>query len=311
MSELEARYRRLLEWYPRAHRAVHEEEMLGVLMASAEPGRARPRLADSADLIRGAILIRLRTAFGAESGPSWRRAFGLAGLVAALVLTGEQIGNAINAWIYGFDRWSGAIASAVALASVLIVVLIRYAPRWPAVAATWAWSGGLIAWNLSMLLPLDFSGTYSFSSSQLLPVVLMLTPYALTALLVTFRVERPAMPYRRMLGWTALFAAAVVPQNLSLGLLGYEWDTVLLMPPLTVVAVAAGCAARSASGRRTILLAAAPVGLLAGFDLIVLVMTGSWLFGWLGLLIPAVVMLVVARRGSRVPRAGVPEAGRG
>jgi hypothetical protein len=32
---LEGRYRRLLRWYPAGHRAVHQEEMLGVLMAGA------------------------------------------------------------------------------------------------------------------------------------------------------------------------------------------------------------------------------------------------------------------------------------
>lgn len=42
MSPLEGRYRRLLRWYPADHRAAHEDEMIGVLLDDAEPGRERP-----------------------------------------------------------------------------------------------------------------------------------------------------------------------------------------------------------------------------------------------------------------------------
>jgi hypothetical protein len=57
--QLEQRYRRLLACYPRAFRAGHEEEMLVVLMASAPIGRRRPGVADSANLISHALLMRL------------------------------------------------------------------------------------------------------------------------------------------------------------------------------------------------------------------------------------------------------------
>ncbi|MGP4104037.1 hypothetical protein [Nonomuraea sp. KM90] len=48
MSPLEARYRRLLAAYPRDHRARHEEEMIGVLLAGARFGRTRPYSIDAA-----------------------------------------------------------------------------------------------------------------------------------------------------------------------------------------------------------------------------------------------------------------------
>lgn len=57
---LERRYRRLLAWYPRAFRREHEEEILYVLMAGAEDGHWRPGLAESADLLRSAVWMRLR-----------------------------------------------------------------------------------------------------------------------------------------------------------------------------------------------------------------------------------------------------------
>ena len=59
-ADLERRYSRLLAWYPAAYRREHEAEMLGVLMASACDGQQRVGLADAADLIRGALTMRLR-----------------------------------------------------------------------------------------------------------------------------------------------------------------------------------------------------------------------------------------------------------
>ncbi len=59
-ADLERRYSRLLAWYPAAFRREHEAEMLGVLMDSACDGQQRVGLADAADLIRGALTMRLR-----------------------------------------------------------------------------------------------------------------------------------------------------------------------------------------------------------------------------------------------------------
>ncbi|HEY4461329.1 MAG TPA: hypothetical protein VGN41_01590 [Streptosporangiaceae bacterium] len=59
-AALERRYRRLLAYYPGAFRRANEEEILAVLLACAEDGQQRPGLAASADLIRSAVLMRLR-----------------------------------------------------------------------------------------------------------------------------------------------------------------------------------------------------------------------------------------------------------
>jgi len=61
-TPLERRYRRRLALYPRAFRRENEEEILAVLLACAEDGQQRPGLAASADLIRGALRMRLRVA---------------------------------------------------------------------------------------------------------------------------------------------------------------------------------------------------------------------------------------------------------
>jgi hypothetical protein len=62
MSEqvtLERSYRRVLAWYPRSFRADSEDEILAVLLATAEDGQTRVGLAEAWDLVRGAIRMRL------------------------------------------------------------------------------------------------------------------------------------------------------------------------------------------------------------------------------------------------------------
>ena len=59
---LERGYRRVLAWYPKAFRQENEQEILAVLLASAEEGQRRIGLGESAALIRGALRMRLRPA---------------------------------------------------------------------------------------------------------------------------------------------------------------------------------------------------------------------------------------------------------
>jgi hypothetical protein len=59
-ADLERAYRRLLAWYPPEFRRENGQEILAVLMAGARDGQRRPGLAESADLIRGGVWMRLR-----------------------------------------------------------------------------------------------------------------------------------------------------------------------------------------------------------------------------------------------------------
>ena len=62
MSEhvtLERSYRRILAWYPRSFRADSEDEILAVLLATAEDGQTRVGPAEAWDLVRGALRMRL------------------------------------------------------------------------------------------------------------------------------------------------------------------------------------------------------------------------------------------------------------
>jgi hypothetical protein len=59
-ANLERSYRRLLAWYPQAFRDEHGQEIFAVLIAGARDGQRRPGLAESADLIRSGLWMRLR-----------------------------------------------------------------------------------------------------------------------------------------------------------------------------------------------------------------------------------------------------------
>jgi hypothetical protein len=59
-ADLERGYRRLLAWYPPEFRRENGQEILAVLMAGARDGQRRPSLAESADLIRSGVWMRVR-----------------------------------------------------------------------------------------------------------------------------------------------------------------------------------------------------------------------------------------------------------
>ncbi len=85
-SALEHRYRRLLAWYPAAFRHEQEDEMLAVLMAGARPGQRRPGLLASADLIRNALVIRIRLIGSRSASRPWTDGLALFSVAAPLFL---------------------------------------------------------------------------------------------------------------------------------------------------------------------------------------------------------------------------------
>jgi hypothetical protein len=149
-TALERGYRRLLAWYPRSFRAAQGEEILAVLMAGAEQGQRRPRLAEAVDLIRSAVRMRL---WPARSGPERRDlADGLAvfSLVAPLFLLAAGVlqvvlpyrpprspflfspanfesGGVALLRVHFFDIWAGL--------AVILAVLVLLGLRWLALLA--------------------------------------------------------------------------------------------------------------------------------------------------------------------------------
>ncbi|MGI5325286.1 hypothetical protein [Actinomadura nitritigenes] len=96
MSTLEDRYRRLLACYPAAHREAHGREMLDVLLSAARPGQTRPSLADTADLLLGAVRIRFRRALSGAGTSLWPDALAITGFLTTLLLVAEAARFAVN-----------------------------------------------------------------------------------------------------------------------------------------------------------------------------------------------------------------------
>lgn len=59
MSDLEARYRRLLLAYPPWYRAGHGEEMITTLLEAAAPGQRLPAVGEALSLLGHGLAIRL------------------------------------------------------------------------------------------------------------------------------------------------------------------------------------------------------------------------------------------------------------
>jgi hypothetical protein len=135
MAALERRYRRLLAWYPTAHRGTYGEEMIGVLLASTPTDKDRPSKADALDLIGGGLRTRLRQLRNGDGNPAWRDALAVFSVVAPIVLLGwltagyaaslaEQIGLPRHSFRLQFvSRVDGTLLTALIATAVAVIAL--------------------------------------------------------------------------------------------------------------------------------------------------------------------------------------------
>jgi hypothetical protein len=138
--ELEQGYRRLLALYPREFRRENADEIIGVLLTTAAEGQRRVGLAESADLIRGALRMRLRPA-GRPPRAVLRAirlmcigaASSLAGLITEVVTT-SSVKSAIVARYPAFAaaHWHDIVVSLavdeyIAIAAVALWVWLAWA----------------------------------------------------------------------------------------------------------------------------------------------------------------------------------------
>jgi hypothetical protein len=119
---LERGYRRLLACYPRAYRRENEEEILAVLLACARDGQQRPGLAESADLIKGAMRMRLwpagrppRTVQTAV----WLMCAGVAAQLAYLIINVATAGSVGSAYAREYPPWAAAVVHHAVTVSVV------------------------------------------------------------------------------------------------------------------------------------------------------------------------------------------------
>lgn len=121
---LERGYRRLLACYPRAYRRQNEEEMLAVLLACARDGQQRPGLAVAADLIKGAMRMRL---WPASRPPRivraaiWLMFAGVAAELTYLIINVATAGSVGSAYARRYPPWAAA-----AVHHAVTVLVVRY-----------------------------------------------------------------------------------------------------------------------------------------------------------------------------------------
>jgi hypothetical protein len=83
---LERGYRRLVACYPRSFRQDNGDEILTVLMATARDGQQRPGIVESADLLRGAVRMRMGLSHSPRTVLNAARLMYLGALVEVSVL---------------------------------------------------------------------------------------------------------------------------------------------------------------------------------------------------------------------------------
>jgi hypothetical protein len=125
-SRLERRYRRLLAFYPKAFRRDHEQELLAVLMAAAAEGQTRPRLAESVDLIKNAIVMRLRQT---NVPTSWEYRHARLMLPVRLVIGTWLVFLTAMLYGYGDGGWWGALLVPTAVLHFYIAYRLTRSPR--------------------------------------------------------------------------------------------------------------------------------------------------------------------------------------
>jgi hypothetical protein len=248
-DQLERAYGRLLRWYPAGHRARHADEMLGVLMAGAGSGRRRPGLADSANLVGGALRIRLRAATTGSAG-QWREALGRAGVLLPL------------AWavlIVAFSArqiWSSGLGPSVLAAYaqeflpplvVLITVLLRW--RWVALAAIAA---------AVIFGPGDFELRYVIPPQPYDATYLAVLGIAALALVAAPGRARTRLTGKHyLLTVAAAVAAGVAAQYWPFRVAG--WPAGELAGLAVVAAITVLLLVGSAAGRRLLIISAVPL----------------------------------------------------
>ncbi|GAA3447535.1 hypothetical protein [Planomonospora venezuelensis] len=304
MSALETRYRRLLAWYPQDHRARHGEEMIGVLLAGAEPGRSFPDPRDAFDLLRGAVAIRVQRLVGPASSAHWRDALNAAAIVAPLFFLVTVTGPvAITLFVSGPASLRDHLVS-LALAFLpngLLLLLALRGPRWAAVA--WAWIWGLGGSVLTYHTLLVLIGETAAAAEWFIPsaIVSQSLPGVLAALLMTFA-SRPAEGVNlvgrgTLLRWTAVSALALAATTI----VWHAFMVDLFIEQMTapaLIAMACGAGCRTPVGRRAVLLLLPIVLAVQGQQAVMQLELRGWPPLLLEVLLIAV-LFTVARHGFR------------
>jgi hypothetical protein len=240
-------YRRLLALYPAEHRRAHEEEMLGVLMSGARAGQHRPGLAESADLIWGALRIRLRPGRDSSAAPRWRDALAVVSVVLPLlllvymaVLDGASLAPVTQnkALFAAFLRFDSESLAAWLILTALVLLRLR---RTAALVAA-----GMLAWYAVTIPPVALNWSYIDPHAMLIFIALGLE----TAVLVASPGPQRGL---QILRWKHYALAVAVPATVA-SVIAWLWlinQALSDAIAITVIAVSvAGMMAASPLSRR-------------------------------------------------------------
>jgi len=278
---LEGRYRRLLALYPAEHRAVHEEEMLGVLMTAAAPDQRRPRRGESAALIGGAIRIWLRPGRG-SAFQKWQDGLAAVSVLLPLLLTTYwATGQLSFLSSQGHDRglFAALVYSDARTTGPWLIVAVLALLRLRRIAVVAA-AGALITTTLGTATALNLE----FISP---PSMLYAVGFGLE---ITALVASPGPTRgREILSWKHYVLAGVVVGAVTIADNWLWLDHQVVADALIIAAIVAGLALLAASspfGRRSAALLLIPGYYLALGHVVPPSMTGAdgGVSGWEGLL---------------------------
>jgi hypothetical protein len=317
-TPLEQAYRRLLRWYPHSHRAVYGEEMLGVLIAGTRPGQRRPGRKESASLLAGAAIIRLRRAAMWLTSQSWQDAFAVLSVVGPVLMLTLAVQNPYQLRMM-WDTWPGwsllnwstwadfAQYSMGPVALACLAILLLAVAKWRRAAA------GLATLTTVYIAYLALAGrSVPVSSGQgLTPVAaLWIFTGTLTAVSLAFSAgPRRGLAVLGQLRTTALVLTAAITDVLTAGQAlphsaAFLHVIVSSAVPIRYAAllVAAILISREPAGRRVLALTA-PVAVLVCLEKLGRVQTNGLISClYLGLAVIVVMLAVAAWHGARVTR---------
>jgi hypothetical protein len=138
MNELERGYRRLIACFPKSFRSENEEEIIAVLLATAADGQRRPSLAESADLVKGALRMRMGLSRAPQSVVTAVRlmclgALAQLGVLITVLVTGDSIRAAV---VDRYPEYATQLTRVVNFDITIDTVLL------PVMIGTWLW----VAW---------------------------------------------------------------------------------------------------------------------------------------------------------------------
>ncbi|MFF5213223.1 hypothetical protein [Streptosporangium sp. NPDC000396] len=198
MTVLERRYRRLLLAYPREYRSAHGDELLDLLLDTAEPGSSLPSLKEAAGLLAGGVRTRV-TRGGRE--PAWVEGMHLG--VTALTIANLAV---LVPYARLLPLW-------VALSALAVIAVLRgwVRPALPLVLITGVKAGALATATPLLdhtLLPVfpDFLVTSALYSTGGLFSAVVGHALAFTGLLALAARGRPGRPR----SWCWLLAVPLV-----------------------------------------------------------------------------------------------------